>query len=74
MNPIISMRTNNINDVLKAMLQIPVIANYVESHELINRAVTHNECYAIEYADIEAAGRGRKTTINVYLNPNMIAC
>lgn len=70
---VISMRTNDINEVLAAMLQIPVIENYVATHELINRAITHNDCYSIVYDDIEKVNRGRKTTISVYLNAEMIA-
>lgn len=72
-SPIISIKTNDFNDVLKEMLQIPVIANYIATHELINRRIIHNECYSIEFEDYEAAGRGKKTTINVYLN-QIISC
>lgn len=72
--PIISIVTNNINDVLALMLQNPIIADYVSSHELINQAITNNPCYQIVYDDIEKAGRGKKTKVNVYLKPSYVVC
>ena len=65
-NPIITIVTNNINEVFALMLQNPVIADYIHSHELINRAITNNACYQIVYDDIDKAVMGKKTKISEY--------
>lgn len=71
-NPVITLVTNNINDVVKLMFEHRVIAEYIDCFNPIGDAVIKNNCYTIVYDDIEAANKGKKTRISVYLNPSMV--
>lgn len=74
-NPVITLVTNNINDVVKLMFKHPVIAAYIDRFNPIGDAVIKNDCYQIVYENLDAVNKGRKTRINVYLNPAMVqAC
>lgn len=73
-NLVITLVTNNINDVVKLMFKHPVIVAYIDRINPVGDAVIRNDCYAIVYNDIEAANRGKKTKISVYLNPAYMVC
>ncbi len=74
-NPVISIKSKNIQEVVALMFQNPVISAYIKRVNPVGDAVIKNDCYSIVYADLEAVNRGRKTTISVYLNPAyMVGC
>lgn len=74
-NPVITVVTCNINDVIKLMFQNPIIAEYINSHNLINEQLFNNDCYCIKYSSFDAFFKGHKTRVSVYLNPAMVqAC
>lgn len=74
-NPVICIKSKNIQEVVSLMFKNPIISAYIERVNPVGDAVIKNDCYSIVYSNLEAVNRGRKTTISVYMNPAyMVGC